>query len=41
MVADKEREGNRPEAQQGCVEDDFSLLTLYAAIWASYSRKQF
>jgi len=41
MVADKEGRGNRPEAQQRCVEDDFPFLTQYADIWASRSRKLF
>ncbi len=41
IVADKEERGNRPEAQQRCVEDDFPCMTPYAAIPASYSQKQF
>jgi hypothetical protein len=32
MAADKEGRGNGPEAQQRCVEDDFSFRTPYAAI---------
>jgi hypothetical protein len=32
MAADKEKRGNRPEAQQRCVEDDFPFTTPYAAI---------
>jgi len=41
MVAGKERGENLPEAQQDCVVDVFSLWPLYAAIGATYSRKQF
>ena len=37
-VADKEKRGNRPEAQQRCVEDDFLVTTQYAAISASCSQ---
>jgi hypothetical protein len=32
MAADKEGRGNRQEAQQGCVEDDFPFRTPYAVI---------
>jgi hypothetical protein len=32
MAADKEGRGNRPEAQQRCVADDFHFRTPYAVI---------
>ncbi|MDA8387036.1 MAG: hypothetical protein M0Z58_00060 [Nitrospiraceae bacterium] len=35
-----EERGKRPEAQRRCVEDDFPLMTLYAAISASCSREK-
>ena len=41
IVADKEERGNRPEAKQRFVEDGFPLMTSYAAISASCSRKRF
>ena len=40
-MADKKERGNRPEAKQRFVEDGFPLMTPYAAISTSCSRKRF
>jgi hypothetical protein len=34
MVVDREGRGNRPEAQQGCVEEDFTFPAPHDAIRA-------
>ena len=37
IVADKEKMGNHPEAQQRCVEDGFSF---FDAVWRDFSLLQ-
>ncbi len=41
IMADQEKGGKRPEAQQRCIEDAFSLTTPYAVISTSCSQKRF